>query len=431
MEISEIANMVGVVVASPDPTTADLLQYRQIKNHKGEVVGTGAPLKTSLNLEIVLSHDPTLQGAIRYNEFSKVIEYKGEPIKDQAETDLMLWIARTYDLEMPTKRVSEVMALVADKNPTHPVRDWLDSVEWDNTPRLESLLSKYFGAKDSDLVREIGLKWGVGCVARIYQPGCKLDTVLVIQGPQGARKSTAFRKLTGNDAWFSDTLVDFRNKDAYQQLQGVWIYELAELDNVKRSDIGAIKAFLSAQVDKYRPSYGRHVQTYPRSTAFVGSTNDLEFLPADPTGSRRFWPVKIGHIDIEAIDNDRDQLWAEAVSLYKSGTCWWLEGKANEDLIEVSQEYRQHDSWEVVIEGWLRARFEPFTLEDVLRGALKKDPSEQSRYDGMRAAALLTGLGCVKRRMHFDGARRVMWARDGEILDMAKGGYGKKGTSDK
>ena len=310
MDLSEIAEIVGVGVAKPDPTTSDLLQYREIKNHKGQVVGHGAPVKTSLNLEVVLSNDPTLRDKIRYNEFSKIIEFDGEPIRDQVETDLMLWIAKTYNLEMPTKRVSEVLAVVADKNPIHPVREWLDGLSWDGTKRVDSLLVEYFGAKDSPLTREMGLKWAVGCVARIFDPGCKLDTVLVIQGPQGAKKSTAFRKLTGNDAWFSDTLVDFRNKDAYQQLQGVWIYELAELDNVKRSDIGAIKAFLSAQVDKYRPSYGRHVQTYPRCTAFVGSTNDLEFLPADPTGSRRFWPCKIGAIETERIDEDRDQLWA-------------------------------------------------------------------------------------------------------------------------
>ena len=431
MNIDEIAEIVGVSVVKPDPVTADMLQYRQLKNHKGNVVGHGGPLKSSLNLETIMTHDPALKGKIRYNEFSKMIEFDGEPIRDQVETNLLLWIAKKYDLEMPTKRVSEVLAVVADKHPIHPVREWLEQLAWDGTERVSSLLCEYFGADDTPLVREMSLKWAVGCVARIYQPGCKLDTVLVIQGPQGARKSTAFRKLTGNDAWFSDTLVDFRNKDAYQQLQGVWIYELAELDNVKRSDIGAIKAFLSAQVDKYRPSYGRHVQTYPRSTAFVGSTNDLEFLPADPTGSRRFWPVKIGAIEIERIDQDRDQLWAEAVALYKSGTCWWLEGQANQDLVDVSQEYRQHDSWEGVIEGWLRTQFDPFTLEDVLRNALKKDPDQQSRYDGMRAAALLTGLGCVKRRMHHDGARRVMWAKDGEILGMAGKRYGKKGTSDK
>lgn len=416
MDVDEVVALAGVQTEIPEEDVHNLLARRPIKNHKGEVIGWGSVLKTSLNTQIVLSADSRMSGRFRYNDFSQMVEIDGNPIKDTDESKIMLWLSSVYDLEMPTKRVSEVVQTIASEDSYHPVRQWLEGLQWDLSPRLDNMLSVYFGAEDSELNTEMARRWAIGCVARIYDPGCKLDTALVLQGPQGAKKSTAFRALAGCDEWFSDTLVDFRNKDAYQQLRGVWIYELAELDNIRRSDIGAIKAFLSAQVDKYRPSYGRHIGIYPRQTAFVGSTNDIEFLPADYTGSRRFWPVRIGTINLPSIKRDTPQIWAEAVKLYKSGERWWLEGSLQGTLAYASEEHRQRDSWETVIGDWLRGQHTFFTIETVLRQAIKKDPDHQTRADSMRAAGILAGLGCVKKRRLHQGSRRVMWSKDDGVV---------------
>ena len=420
MNVDEVADLTGIQTEVPEEEVSNLLSKKPIKNSKGEVQSWGAPQKTSLNVQTVLCTDSRMQGRFRYNSFAQIVEIDGQPIRDADESKLMLWLSSVYDLEMPTKRIAEVVQTVADENAYHPVREWMEGLVWDGTDRLDSMLSEYFGAEDTNLTKEVGRRWAIGCVARIYDPGCKLDTVLVLQGPQGAKKSTAFRALAGRDDWFSDTLVDFRNKDAYQQLSGVWIYELAELDNIRRSDIGAIKAFLSAQVDKYRPAYGRNIGIYPRQTAFVGSTNDIEFLPADPTGSRRFWPIKIGTINLPSIKRDVGQLWAEAVKLYKSGERWWLEGTSAKDLVQASDEYRQRDSWETVVEDWLRGQRDFFTIEDVLRQAIKKDPEHQTRADSMRAAGILTGLGCAKKRRVHQGARRVMWSKDEGVVTLGR-----------
>ena len=177
------------------------------------------------------------------------------------------------------------------------------------------------GASPTAYHPEVGKVTMIGAIARIYQPGCKVDTVPIFEGPQGARKSTAVKTLF--DPWFSDELADLDSKDSAMQTRGVWGIEVSELDAMSRSEVSRIKAFISRTMDRFRPPYGSRIIERPRPCVFWGTTNADGYLK-DETGGRRFLPIKIGKIDIAGLERDRDQLWAEAVSLYQQGAEWWI-----------------------------------------------------------------------------------------------------------
>jgi predicted P-loop ATPase len=192
----------------------------------------------------------------------------------------------------------------------------------------------------------------IAMVARVYKPGCQADYMIVLCGGQGDFKSTVCRVLGGE--YFSDNLPDLRSKDASQYLRGLWLIEVSELAALRRADLETLKAFLTRQVEKYRPPYGR-LNTYePRQCLFIGTTNREEFLH-DETGNRRVWPVGIGKIDLDSLTNDRDQLFAEAVFLYKNGEHWWPDKEFEAKYIQPKQEsHFEVDAWETPIATWLK-----------------------------------------------------------------------------
>ena len=210
----------------------------------------------------------------------------------------------------------------------------------------------YLGRRDTPLNRAIGSRWMISAVARIMQPGAKVDHMLILEGPQGTKKSSALKMLAGAD-WFTDELAEIGSKDAAQQMRGIWIIEIAELDAISRAEVSRIKAFLSRTTDRYRPPYERYVVEVPRQCVFAGSVNPDTYL-RDETGNRRFWPVRCGNINLDALSRDRDQLWAEAVARYRDGTIWWLnEAELIADAkIEQDQRY-QADAWDARIDRWL------------------------------------------------------------------------------
>ena len=319
------------------------------------------------NVEQVLCMDPHYRYALRYDAFVDQVQIDGQPLRDEDLTRIRLELARAYELRVSLQIVSEVVRYVArERLPhVHPVREYLEGVRWDGVERLEQWLVTYAGVEDAPIVRAIGRRFAVGAVARIMQPGCKLDTVLILQGAQGAGKSTLFRVLGGD--YFRDDALDLRQKDAVLSIKGTWIHELAELASTRSRDNETVKAFLTKTVDRYRPPYGRCEVHQPRSVVFVGTTNEASFL-GDPTGARRFHPVTVVHpIDLAALREDRDH--RSAVEAYRAGEQWWLTAEEAALLREAQEQYRHVDPWAEPVGDWLQRNWtrDGYTLAHLYR----------------------------------------------------------------
>lgn len=263
-----------------------------------------------------------------------------------------------YQLDMTKENVSEAVLTVAASNRFHPVREYLEKLEWDGTERIDTWLTDHFGAADTPYVRAVARKTLVGAVGRIFQPGIKFDTMLVLEGAQGIGKSTGIRMLAGDD-WFCDGLPgDLTKADAVQALQGAWIIELSELEGLSRSQVTTIKAFLSRQVDRARFAYERHAKDYSRQCIFIASTNEGAYL-RDPTGGRRFWPVNVTAVDFRAIESNRDQIWAEAVHAFCQGENMILPRELWADAAREQEERHNFDPWEDTLRAYLDAEADP------------------------------------------------------------------------
>jgi len=413
MTPEQMAEILGVTVTDKrDATTWALLDKTDPKRDQstGSIVREGKPKGHLANVQTIFSHDPAWSDAFARCELRRRVLWKGNVIQDEDEAEVSRMLAATYGLHTTTQIISEAIRWSSVKSSTHPVREWLSGLEWDGVLRLDTWLTVYCSAPDTDLVRAMGRAWLVQACARAIEPGCKADAVLVLKGVQGCRKSTTCGVLGG--AWFSDSEIDLASKDKYTQLEGVWIYELSEMDAMRRADARALKAFVSSQADKYRPAYGRNTQEVPRSTVFIGTTNDDEFL-VDPTGSRRYWVVEVGQCFPESLEADRDQLWAEAAHYARNGEQWFLPASLDLERATVAEKYTPVDSWENAIAEWIIGQ-DGFTLDQVWRRALGNERSNASRADDMRIATILRRLGFTKRRGRAkDGcAERVyFWVR--------------------
>jgi predicted P-loop ATPase len=297
--------------------------------------------------------------------------------------------------------VHQAVDLRAQERAFHPVRDYLNALQWDGRPRLDTWLSYYLGAVHNEYHAGIGRMFLVAMVARIFDPGCKADYMPVIEGPQGAMKSSACAALGG--PWFSDALPDIRSagKDVAMHLNGKWLIEVAEMSALDKAEAAALKAFLTRTVERYRPSYGRKEVIEPRQCLFIGSTNKETYL-RDETGGRRFWPVKVGSIDIEALAHDRDQLFAEAASLYRRGARWWPDAAFEREHVAPQQEARyEADAWESEIEDYLRRRIEKrVTVLQIATDALDIEKSKLGTSEQRRISAALMRAGWRRAPSH-------------------------------
>ncbi len=309
------------------------------------------------NVVLILSHDPALAGRLAYNEMEHSIvtlgdlpwrESKGASVWADVD-DLGLWhyLERAYKLSCKDKNVAAV-AVMAQRNAFHPVRDYLDSCEWDGIPRVETLLVDCLGAEDTPYVRAVTRKTLVAAVARIYQPGIKFDNMLTLQGVQGIGKSSLLAKLGGD--WFSDTFTTMQGKEAYEQVQGVWLMEIGELDSMKKAETSTVKLFISKTSDRYRPAYGRRIQEFPRQCVFFGTTNETQFL-RDTTGNRRFWVVETPNAQprkllpaLAALDSETvRRIWGEAVTMYKAGEQLYLTPELEAVASEIQESFEEEN----------------------------------------------------------------------------------------
>lgn len=312
-----------------------------------DVDGKGNYMATIHNAKMILSHDPLLKGKIRKNEFTKKYRVFGalpwntdereRDWEDNDDSGLRYYIEKVYQIKGKAN-IEDAWGLVANENRYHPVRDYLESLVWDGVPRVETLFIEFMGAEDNAYTRAVSRIALTAAVARIFAPGIKYDNVVVLVGPQGCGKSTILKKL-GRD-WFSDTLTTMQGKEAYEQIQGFWIIEIGELAAMKRYEVETVKQFTSKSEDSYRAAYGHHVETHKRQCVFFGTTNTYDFLK-DMTGNRRFFPVDV-HPEKAAKDvwNDLDaktvdQIWAEAVSLFRNGEKFYL---WDEDIKRMAEE---------------------------------------------------------------------------------------------
>lgn len=298
------------------------------------------PKSSAQNLKIIFENDPRLKGAFEFNSFDskkyvcKTLPWRKvvgkEPIKNVDFAGVRAYLETFYEIVNKGK-IEDAMDLVFDKNSHHPVQEYLKSVTWDGVPRVETLLIDYFGAEDNVYTREAMKVTLVGAVSRVMRPGCKFDTVLVLVGGQGIGKSTFIRNL-GRD-WYSDTLMSVSGKEAFEQIQGVWLMEMAELSSLKKADMEASKHFISKQDDIFRPAYARTTETFKRQCIFIGSTNEWEFL-RDSTGNRRFLPIAINannatkSVFTDMSDAEVAQIWAEAFQMFRKGAKTYLSGEA-------------------------------------------------------------------------------------------------------
>jgi predicted P-loop ATPase len=284
---------------------------------------------------------------------------------------------------------------VAKDRSFHPIRSYLESIQWDGLERLDRWLSTYLGAEDTTYAQAVGARWLISAVARIYRPGVKADCCLILEGPQGIKKSTALKTLAGE--YFTDELADLGSKDSALQTRGVWIIELSELDTLGRSEVSRIKAFMSRTTDRFRPPYGKRLIESPRQCVFAGTVNHSSYL-RDDTGARRFWPVACGSIEIDSLARDRDQLWAEAKARFNAGVVWWLEtGELVEAAAQEQADRFDGDPWEEIIGRWCEDR-PSISVSEVLSCCLDKPRAQWTQGDKNRVARCLRRLGWERYR---------------------------------
>lgn len=373
-------------------------------------VRSGLPRSSLANIESILRGDSLYANAyFRHDSFSGKLYYGQDLAADHIDTTINIDIERRYTFASRTTLVQEAILKVANENAFHPVREYLDTLEWDGAPRLQNLMQTGFGAVGkTDFLADVGKKFTIGAVARIYSPGCQNDQMVVLTGHQGVGKSTGLRVLS--NGWFADSPLPLGDKDSYLQLQGRWFYEISELDSFRKAENTRIKAFISSRFDSFRPPFGRHVVERPRQTILVGTTNEEQFLN-DPTGSRRFVPVRVTQVDLAWIAEFRDQIWAEAVALYKAGEAWWYDGESATRLANESRPYQQDDPWEQPVLEYLRRRRLPtVTVLDALTGCIGVSLQNITKQERSRVTQILRLLGCEEVPVSDGAENRVVWS---------------------
>jgi putative DNA primase/helicase len=367
-----------------------------------------------------LTTDHRWSGVLAYNRFTGAVELRKQPPcravlipskweREWSESDSARtadWLGDTWGFHPAIEVVGKAAHIAAQVHAFHPVCEYLDGIQWDGKRRADRMLIDYCGARDDEYSVMVGRSLLVSAVARVRQPGCKVDTMVILEGRQGSGKSSAVSLLGGQ--WFRDTDFDIGTKDSYQVIRNCWVYEMQELAQFSSTrEARKLKSFISGSSDNYRPSYGHRVMQFPRQCIFIGTTNESAYL-SDPTGNRRYFPVITGAIDLTGLERDRDQLWAEADMLYHDGVAWHPQGVAMRQLAEAEQDARQiEDSWETKIANYVSGSYraaqyaigEGVTLFDILGdGCLQIPSAQQTRGAQMRAAAILRKLGMVRVR---------------------------------
>lgn len=360
---------------------------------------TGTIIANLWNALLALRNDPLWQGAFHYDEMSQTQIGRGGPIEDAHLIPIHEWLQEVGLSRIGLDTVREAVEEVCREHPFHPLRDELRQCRaaWDGVSRVAEWTQTYLGTQAGEPANSIGTMFLVGMVARVFEPGCKADYMLVMEGPQGAKKSQACEILAGK--YFSDELPDLGGDPirVSMHLRGKWLIEVAELSSFSRPDAAKLKSFLSARIEQYTPKFGRYEVRQPRTCLFVGTTNEDSYL-RDPTGGRRFWPLKCGNIDLQNLKKTRDRLLGEAVELYTHGTQWWPDPLFEDQYLKPLQESRyEGDAWEDTIQREVAGRSRVSSIE-IARDFLKIPEGQVGTLHIRRIAAILKALGWEQQR---------------------------------
>ena len=356
-------NEIGEVLDSEMSTVEDI-RADLARNDKGN------SCQTINNCMLVFHRDPLLKGSIRKNELSGKIDIVGNlgwqrtssSLTDTDVYQIHWYLEKNYGLKND-RNINKAMNIVASENRYHPIRDYLEKLKWDGQPRIDNLLPRNLGADCDDYTTEIMRLFMLAAIHRVYEPGCKFEIMVCLVGGQGAGKSTFFRFLAINDEWFSDDLKRMDDDNVYRKMQGHWIIEMSEMmATVNAKSIEDIKSFISRQKETYKIPYETHPEDRPRQCVFVGTSNNMDFLPLDRTGNRRFAPVLVHPewVEKHILEDEKEsreyirQAWAEAMELYRNGFHELkLSGKTEEYLKEMQKDFMPEDAKVGIIQNWL------------------------------------------------------------------------------
>ncbi len=382
-------------------------------------------LKNTVNY---LDIDPELNNLFKFNMFSEEIEFTRAPIWYPERKPLVPWtdgdaiqlkfhLASKQLYDANVKLIHEATYIEASLNSYHPLRDYLTDLSWDGIPRIDTWLIDYASVADTEYTRIIGQKTLLAAVARVFDPGCKFDNILVIEGSQRIGKSRLIDAL--GKEWYGDLVVDPHSKDTIADMRNKWIIELAEMETVRKVDVNAFKRFLSCRVDRTRLSYRINSEDYPRQCIFIGTINPEEgcgYL-RDTTGNGRFWPVEVnGPVRVDKMEEDVDQLWAEAVSRYKNGeTDLHIADEGIREFAEREAEKRRSiDPWHFIIKNWLNTPTHEVGVrmhtsgEQVFVEALDGIKTRFNRPEQSRIAIVMRDLGWRKGTYRCKTAKRTL-----------------------
>ena len=398
------------------------------------------PAKNLANAATVFAHHPAWKGVIGYDAMARrTVAMTCPPShggvaapqryphiwQDQDDRLAAIWLQKltSVDLDIKPEIVASAVETVAQMTVIHPIREFLNTLKWDGVSRLDDWLITYLGARIEEVggleyLRIIGPKWLIASVARIMQPGCQVDTMLILEGKQDIGKSSALRILAGGERYFYDDLHSFSGKDAEESLEQVWFVEVAELAATARASVEEIKSFISRRHANLRRSYGRRLEHWARQCVFAATTNAASYLK-DTTGNRRFWPVYCQAVNLEALQADREQLFAEAVARYSSGETWHLDRPGMREAARDVQESRyQAHAWEQVIHDYIDHR-ERVSIQQLMGDALNlpKDKWDSRASDTVRLCLKRLGWESFNYRLK-DGEShelRVSGGRSGQV----------------
>lgn len=383
------------------------LIWRSAVGRDGQIVRT---LEAGLpNIYAILRNAPEWEGVVVYNDARGEVQFSAPPPFVEAapgawtperlslatRVKTVIWLDRVWHLKTNTKTVGEAFEAIAASRKVNPVQAYLKGLKWDGVPRLDTWLVRYCGTKDTPYTRGIGAAWLRQGVARAMRPGSPFYGMLVLEGLQGRGKSTVFSILGGE--YFTDDVVDLHNKDAVAQVRRSWVVELPELAAMRRSELEATKAFLTRRTDNQRLAYREDPEAMARRCIFGGSTNADVWL-VDVSGNRRFWPARVGVIDLEALSRDRDQLWAEAVHTWTAGAPANLPPELWAEAAEEQGDRTMDDVWEGAVTRYLANKSQT-SAEDVLVDAIGLKLEQITQRERLRIGDVLRRLGWGRRQV--------------------------------